>query len=353
MTAYIDKINNTIELRNKDKQLELYKILFSYESQNNIKYLIFSDDANEQLLDLNLYVCKCEVIIDYEKDKSIYNIEQINSEEWNDIEVMLSNFQKTSTELLDKNCSSMTQNTRTNINNIYGNISNTKIKTTLSDEKLKEYYKKIEIALLEEQDYKKIKKLFSLLILIEKIKPNINYELDASFSKSITPLFQQLGRKSLGLKAYQKKNYYLAELAFTHTNRNDNLAYIVRRGEVKNKNKYSPQDIFNYLKSGVEIIDSFSMVNMSLFLALNINNINSWIYADRIMSMIENNEDLYEISKWWLNVANNGETEGFLVHYWLLRHNIINKSPLGDCQYLINYIEKSISLPDFMKQRQS
>lgn len=156
-------------------------------------------------------------------------------------------------------------------------------------------------------------------------------------------------RASLGMEAYSKGKYELAERAFKDTNSNNNLAYIIRRGEVKDPAKYSVKYVAELLKESVHEKEPFSMVNMALLWVLNVKGEDCWRLADNIISMLPS-DNVSSALDWWLDVANKGDVEGYLVHYWMLKKGIIDKTPLGTKEYLLEKITSEIKdFPDFMK----
>lgn len=154
---------------------------------------------------------------------------------------------------------------------------------------------------------------------------------------------------SLGMEAYSKKNFEIAEKAFKDSDNKNNLAYIIRRGEVKDSAKYSTKYVAELLKDGVHVKEPFSMINMALLWALNVKGEDSWKLADNIMSMIPR-DNVSSALDWWLDVARNGDVEGYLVHYWMLKHGKIDKTPLGSKAELLDRIASEIKdMPEFMK----
>lgn len=173
--------------------------------------------------------------------------------------------------------------------------------------------------------------------LISQIKSNLLDENYMDYSKLLFDMLKKAQKKSksgyqsninLGMEAYQQKNYELAELIFIDADAKNNLAYLIRRGEVKDSSKYSVKDVAELLKEGVHNKEPFSMVNMSLLWALRIGGDEAWNLADNIMSNIPN-DNLALVNDWWLKVGKAGDNEGYLVHYWLLKYGKIKHSSLG------------------------
>lgn len=66
-----------------------------------------------------------------------------------------------------------------------------------------------------------------------------------------------------------------------------------------------------------------------------------WQLADEIMKHLPKNNTM-NIVGWWSDVAQAGEIEGFLVHFFLLRHDKIDQSSLGSIKSLAVRLKKSI-----------
>ena len=153
----------------------------------------------------------------------------------------------------------------------------------------------------------------------------------------------------IGMRAYRRGLFELAELAFYEAGAKNNLAYMIRRKEVKNPERYTNKYVAELLQELVHGKESFSMINMSLLWALNIGTEENWKLADDIMSNLPKDE-IMRAFYWWLDVANNGEVEGYLVHYWMLKNGIIDYTPLGTKEYLLEKVMSEIKdLPEFMK----
>lgn len=152
----------------------------------------------------------------------------------------------------------------------------------------------------------------------------------------------------IGMRAYEKGLFELAELAFYEADAKNNLAYIIRRKEVKNPLKYTNKYVAELLQEGVHIKEPFSMINMSLLWAINIGTEENWKLADDIMSSIPKDRIMSALS-WWMDVAKKGDIEGDLVHYWMLRHGKIDETSLGSKSELIEKISAKIpEIPEFM-----
>lgn len=176
----------------------------------------------------------------------------------------------------------------------------------------------------------------NLDIYISQIEDKLMDEALEPYAEVLFQLLKKVQKKAkryesnakLGMKAYLQKNYLLAELAFSDAGENNNLAYIIRRGEVKDASKYSQKIIAELLKVGVHEREPFSMINMSLFWALNVGGDEAWKLADGIMSNVPVC-NISDAAGWWLELGRKGDIEGYLVHYWLLKYSKIKVSLLG------------------------
>jgi len=146
---------------------------------------------------------------------------------------------------------------------------------------------------------------------------------------------------SLGMKAYEHKDYSTAEIAFTEAENWNNLAYMIRRGEIRDSMKYSDKYVAEILRNGVHNKDIFSMINMALLWALNIGGDEGWRLADKIMSVLST-DNILAAMHWWEDVAKAGDVEGELVHYWIVKYNKFDFSTLGEKEELLKKIRKKI-----------
>ena len=198
--------------------------------------------------------------------------------------------------------------------------------------------------------------------LAEAVKSKLIFESDEASIKKLfrfVEIFNDyaswlISYSSLGMEAYESHNFVLAEMAFRAANNppnvsaSNNLAYIIRRGEVGNKSKYSSKDVADLLKAGVQAKDTFSLINMALLWALKVGDPDSWELADKIIQLISTDE-IAPALDWWLGVARKGDVEGYLVHLWILKNNKIKVTPLGTKDELLRVVKKEINLPSFFE----
>ena len=129
----------------------------------------------------------------------------------------------------------------------------------------------------------------------------------------------------------------------------NNLAYLIRRKEVKNPQKASSKEIVELLKPGVAQKDAFSLINMALFWALRVGSEEDWKIADQLVSIVDR-ADAHDTYMWWLDVGNKEDVEGHLVHLLLMRNGKIAGSQLGDIKDLFEKIKvKYKSIPEEFK----
>lgn len=165
----------------------------------------------------------------------------------------------------------------------------------------------------------------------------------------------------LGMSAYELKNYTVAERAYRLavdlcvedyliTGYKNNLAYLLRRKEIENPDKRNEKEIPLLLRDGAAKKDTFSLINMALFWALEYGGEENWDLTDKLISYVDKN-DVIGALEWWKGVALADEAEGYLVHLLLVRHGKIGSSPLGSIEVLFDRVKKDYSeIPDKMKK---
>lgn len=164
----------------------------------------------------------------------------------------------------------------------------------------------------------------------------------------------------IGMSAYELKNYVVAERAYRLAVKQcdeeyliigykNNLAYLIRRKEIENPDNRNEKEVPILLRDGVAKKDTFSLINMALFWALEHGNSDNWDLADKISSYV-NRSDVSGAFEWWKDVALADETEGYLVHLLLIRHGKVGSSPLGSIEKLFDRVKKDYPrIPDNMK----
>lgn len=164
----------------------------------------------------------------------------------------------------------------------------------------------------------------------------------------------------MGMESYANGNFVVSEEAFRRAvafcNEDvlrvgyaNNLAYLIRRKEIRKPESASRKEIVELLKPGVAKKDTFSLINMALFWALNIGAEDDWKIADELISLVSRS-DAHGAYSWWLDVGNKDDVEGHLVHLLLIRNGKIAKSPLGEIKTLFDKAkEKYPSIPTEFK----
>lgn len=160
----------------------------------------------------------------------------------------------------------------------------------------------------------------------------------------------------MGMESYSNGNFIVAEEAFRRAvavcqedvlrvGYANNLAYLIRRKEIRNPEKASGKEIVELLKPGTAKKDTFSLINMALFWALNIGAEDDWKMADKLISLVSKS-DVHGAYLWWLDVGNKDDVEGHLVHLLLIRNGKIAKSPLGEMKALFDKVKaKYVAIP--------
>lgn len=164
----------------------------------------------------------------------------------------------------------------------------------------------------------------------------------------------------IGMSAYELKNYTVAERAYRLAVEQcaeeyliigfkNNLAYLIRRKEIENPDNRSEKEVPILLRDGMAKKDTFSLINMALFWALEHGNRDNWDLADKLVSYV-NKSDVSGAFGWWKEVALADETEGYLVHLLLMRHGKVGCSPLGSIEKLFDRVKKDYpGIPDSMR----
>jgi len=151
---------------------------------------------------------------------------------------------------------------------------------------------------------------------------------------------------NIGMDSYEKKYYGIAEYIFRDLAQRgsiaakNNLAYMIRRKETNSLTGQEIKEAMLLLHEGIDERDAFALVNMALIFALNFGGEDDWVIADLFISDIQ--EDVKEVYNWWKILADSGDAEGSLIHWWLLRHKKIRKSTLGTKEELESIVKQKI-----------
>lgn len=191
-----------------------------------------------------------------------------------------------------------------------------------------------------EEDFLRRNKLEQLLSMIRR-----SSETDVSTYAHVL--------HSIAFEEYEAGNIDFAEFLFRSAcdlvddnSLNNNLAYVLRR---KRNDSINSCEIITLLLPGVQEREPFCLINMGLLFALRLSTPNDWKTADDLFALLPNG--LTGADSWWENLGKNNEFEGFLVHFFLLRHEKIEHSDLGSIKSLALRLAKSIDgFPDWLSK---
>lgn len=319
-------------LSDEGKEVEC-EVLFTFDNEETGKsYIVYTDNTLDEEGNTNVFASVFDPT-----GKNLESQPVESDKEWKIIEVILSEIQDS-------------------IENKDSIIENEEDANASWEE---DWYEKMQSEIKNAAEKNDITKLNSLA---DAVKKRVLLEKEIINIKKLLHLVDELqscaswtlSYSALGRDAYEINNYILAELAFQAANNPKNisasndLAYIIRRGEVGDTAKYSSRDVVDLLKEGVQNKDAFSLINMALFWALKVGDLDSWELADNLIQMVSS-DGLSSALNWWLSLAKKGDVEGDLVHLWLLKHNKIQMTPLGTRGELLERVKKEINLPAFFE----
>ncbi len=202
-------------------------------------------------------------------------------------------------------------------------------------------------------------------IIIGKVTDVLSHEVDVEYIDTLFALLKDYNADSsdysmIGMSAYEVKNFAVAERAYRMaiekctedyliTGYKNNLAYLIRRKELENSENRIEKEVPILLRDGVANKDTFSLINMALFWALEYCSEENWELADKLVSYVDKNYVMGAF-EWWRGVALTDATEGYLVHLLLVRHGKVGSSPLGKIEELFDRVKKDYpGIPDRMK----
>lgn len=173
-----------------------------------------------------------------------------------------------------------------------------------------------------------------------------------SLRTSTLSMFMELG--TIGFEAYKNGDKKTAEIAFAilsengDSNGKNNYAYMIRRKETIENSGTMLIKAIQLLKEGVIQKESFSYMNLALLLALRCGNDSDWKFADELVEKMPN-DNVSIVQSWWEEVGSTGDIEGFIVHFFLLRHRKIKKSIFGDMEQLSKKLSDELdNFPDWL-----
>lgn len=175
---------------------------------------------------------------------------------------------------------------------------------------------------------------------IERIRNanNNTTRIAATFSKKLA---------SVGMTAYSAKKYSVAEIAYRmiaesgDTSAKNNYAYMIRRHEIAAPSNRDYVLALRLLQEGVKEGDAFSLVNTALVFTLMLGDDESWHLADSIFERLSGFGGML-VRSWWEDLAKEGDNEGFLVIFFLLRHGKIDNDSVGSIKSIALRLTKII-----------
>lgn len=150
--------------------------------------------------------------------------------------------------------------------------------------------------------------------------------------------------RDMAFESYLDDNYEVAAYGFMRGSQlgdigsRNNLVYMLRRGETKIIPVCNPREYLAILKTGLKEGEAFTIVNAALILSEMLGTERDWEVADKLISFLS--DDCYSVINWWESLGKKGDSEGYLVHLWLIRHNKMERSMLGE----IDEIKEQVSL---------
>lgn len=125
---------------------------------------------------------------------------------------------------------------------------------------------------------------------------------------------------------------------------NNNLAYVLRR---KRNDSINSCEVITLLLPGVQEREPFCLTNMGLLFALRLSSLDDWKTADDLFSLLP--ENLNGADAWWEKLGKHNDIEGYLVHFFLLRHEKIEHSTLGSVKSIALRLKKNLDgFPDWL-----
>lgn len=147
---------------------------------------------------------------------------------------------------------------------------------------------------------------------------------------------------SAGLYHYEMSEFEKAKDAFLvaykkeNTTVSNNLAYMLRRGEIDkviiDKKSYSVEEL---LQEGVLANEPFSITNYALQKAKENDGINYEVGLSIVSALGKLPKHLLNgVYSWWSDLAQKGENEGYIVLAWLIEMGVISTTPYGSIEDL-------------------
>lgn len=343
-------------------------VLFTFESDETHKnYIVYTDNSIDEHGNTRVYASI------YDPKTPGTSLMPIESEkEWKIIETILEDIQKEvqeddNPELKNNDNNGVETEVQDDIdlNEIQGwlkELPSFEIEQTMDDNSFDTFIKEKKLIIKEKGG--DIGQLEGVVSELSGMLPNENnlIRVDALFEllDSINGI-ESFTYSNMAMEAYEKRNYAVSEMGYRKAVKlcNDdsacmgyknNLAYLIRRGEIRNPDQRSAKEVVLLLRDGTEKKDTFSLINMALLWALEFGTESDWDMADNLASFVNRN-NIISALQWWHDVANAGEAEGYLVHLLMVRHGKIGNSPLGDIKSLFEMVKKDYPMiPEKMKE---
>lgn len=167
--------------------------------------------------------------------------------------------------------------------------------------------------------------------------------IDLAAAMSITFLRDAL-ILGFSMESYEAKDYSTAFYGFLKgaqmgsADAKNNLSYMIRRNEYGFDGLDKTTTALKLLVPGVKEREPFAIVNTALILCLILKEDHDWQTADKLFEYV--NEKEQSVCDWWANLGE--EIEGYLVHFFLLRHEKLEHSDLGSIKSIALRLSKNI-----------
>ena len=342
----IDKEGNRLEC----------DILFTFESEETRKsYIVYTDNTKDSKGNTKVYA-------------SVYNSVSLGDsfapieteEEWQVIEDVIERIKKDVSVNGDEKDDKLKGDDLAEIQSWIDELPSIESEQPMDDSSFDRFLAKKREIIYDKKENKEY-----LEGVLDEISQRIIYEHELY---RIDSLFELIGivddvsydyYSNMAKSAYEKHNYPVAEIGFRKAidaskdvesclDSKNNLAYLIRRGEIRTPKERSIKEIVSLLREGVEKREPFSLINMALLWALEFGSDSDWKMADNLARLVD--KKISSILIWWSDVAKEGEAEGYLVHLFMVRHGKIKNSLLGSIEELFNKVEKDYpGIPDDMR----
>lgn len=157
---------------------------------------------------------------------------------------------------------------------------------------------------------------------------------------------------SIAMNEFESGNLEYSEFLFRYIceqvdniSYDNNLAYILRRK--RDNSTLNRCEIISLLLNGVRERMPFSLINMALLFSSNLSTDQDWITADTLFALLP--DSIENADSWWETLGKNNDIEGYLVHFFLLRHKKIEQSSLGTIKSIAVRLKKNVDgFPDWL-----